>query len=995
MEEDMRADFFSKFKNPPMENRIKPFWFWNGELDDDELKRQIDEMADKGIGGFFICPRQGMNIPYLSDAWFEKVEKVCEWAEKKKLEVWLYDEFPYPSGAGGGEVVLRHPEAVHTELDVKIWETEGGGKTSFDLGWEVILSVVAVPADEYGRNDWKKKQDITKCVGIVPKEEFCQNIGLTKYNKKRYFTGKPTHRLCCTLPEGKWRVYAFNQKTIDRFKFFGKYIDPCSKEAVHEFISITHEEYYKRLGGKFGNVIKGIFSDEVGMPGKIPWSSELEGYFYSRKKYSLINELPALADVEYPDSGKIRYDYFTVLNDLLVERFYKTVSKWCGEKHLLYATEVPSFRMGTQKYSDIVGGDCCHEKAGTPMNEVLERSFCHYRSDPKSIASLARQLDKKYAMVESFHSVGWTMTLQDAKWMLDFLAVCGINFFNFHAFFYTVDGARKHDAPPSQFYQNSYWKYYRKLADYAARISVINSETEPMTHIAVLDPAAELYRSAGNPMRAYAYMGQDQAEEEKCRAIKNKWLKCCAGLFKNQVEFDHLDTEMLGTAKIENGIIYIGKAAYSILLVSGTEDAESDVQEQIRLFRQTGGVILNWDNIDYRILRQSAPVYLETEEKNRDEIMVSLRRDNQGTLFLLVGNHGKKTVRVSVAGKSKNAAGIYQLDLETGDIIQETACAETGDMEFGGYELKCLMISESERNVLQQTARKKPSGSCHICLTSGARTRIEGNNLLRIDSWNIHSEDRKINIAEGTGAVKNYIDKLPYKVLLTDTFGCTAEVSLKLPEYLHYTRAVQVQQIPEKMYLLMDRNAVSKSYSIAFNGKQYVESGEKFFLYDTCNVRWDLSGAVKKGINELTLKVKIKDMEDGVLDSVYLMGDFGLNKALGIEALQTNVPWKDALRDFPFYCGEFHIYTVLKCGRTDEYPQIELDAEEVNYQCVTVYMNGYPLGTRGFAPYTFQIRSGILQKGENKVDIFVTSALSRLFDGNDYDYSAAKLISLP
>jgi len=52
----------------------KPFWFWNGDMDDSEIKRQVREMADKGVGGFLyilgrallslICRANGF-IKYL------------------------------------------------------------------------------------------------------------------------------------------------------------------------------------------------------------------------------------------------------------------------------------------------------------------------------------------------------------------------------------------------------------------------------------------------------------------------------------------------------------------------------------------------------------------------------------------------------------------------------------------------------------------------------------------------------------------------------------------------------------------------------------------------------------------------------------------------------------------------------------------------------------------------------------------------------------------
>lgn len=95
------------FKNPPAENRIKPFWFWNGDMDKKEIDRQLKEMVDKGLGGAFICARQGLSIPYLSKEWFELVKYAGEKAAEYGIETWLYDEYPYPSGMSGGEVLRK------------------------------------------------------------------------------------------------------------------------------------------------------------------------------------------------------------------------------------------------------------------------------------------------------------------------------------------------------------------------------------------------------------------------------------------------------------------------------------------------------------------------------------------------------------------------------------------------------------------------------------------------------------------------------------------------------------------------------------------------------------------------------------------------------------------------------------------------------------------------------------------------------------------------
>ncbi len=75
-----------------------PFWFWNGDMTEPEIRWQIAQMADKGIRGFFIHPRQGLRQPYLSDAFFRRVRVAIEAAESHGLVVHLYDEYPYPSG---------------------------------------------------------------------------------------------------------------------------------------------------------------------------------------------------------------------------------------------------------------------------------------------------------------------------------------------------------------------------------------------------------------------------------------------------------------------------------------------------------------------------------------------------------------------------------------------------------------------------------------------------------------------------------------------------------------------------------------------------------------------------------------------------------------------------------------------------------------------------------------------------------------------------------
>ena len=58
---DGEALSVEKFKNPSPEFGIMPFWFWNGEMDYDEMEYQLRELHAKGIPGIHIHARFGIN----------------------------------------------------------------------------------------------------------------------------------------------------------------------------------------------------------------------------------------------------------------------------------------------------------------------------------------------------------------------------------------------------------------------------------------------------------------------------------------------------------------------------------------------------------------------------------------------------------------------------------------------------------------------------------------------------------------------------------------------------------------------------------------------------------------------------------------------------------------------------------------------------------------------------------------------------------------------
>ena len=94
----------AQFGSPPREFGMMPQWFWNDDLDEAELLRQLREFHAKGCGGIMPHPRIGLSrrIGYLTPEFFRLIRLVVEESARLGMKVVLYDEATYPSGSAQG-----------------------------------------------------------------------------------------------------------------------------------------------------------------------------------------------------------------------------------------------------------------------------------------------------------------------------------------------------------------------------------------------------------------------------------------------------------------------------------------------------------------------------------------------------------------------------------------------------------------------------------------------------------------------------------------------------------------------------------------------------------------------------------------------------------------------------------------------------------------------------------------------------------------------------
>jgi hypothetical protein len=1113
------------FQKPPASYRIQPFWFWNGALEAEHIAHQIKEMADQGVGGFFICARQGLTVPYLSEEWFSKVRLAVDEAKRHGLEVWLYDEYPYPSGIAGGEVILEHPDAKAVSLSHKVAAAKGGEKLSLALPWGKILSAKAVPLAGNGVRRWDEAVDIGSHIGNLQIRTIVQESGLTAYNRKRYFTYEPAFRLNWTAPAGcDWEVHVFQEKEIEDFKYYGTYIDPCHAEAVATFIRRTHDRYRETVGDEFGRTIKGFFTDETGFLGKLPWSRRLPDFFRRTCGYDLLERLHLLL---YDGAGaaKVRFDYFECLHRLLNESYHRPISEWCDRHGLKYITEVPCTGMATQRYSHIPGGDSAHEKLGKPLEWIIDRYAFSLRNNPKMVSSAAHQFGRDRALIECFHSVGWSMTLQDAKWMIDRLAAFGINFYNFHAFFFSVDGPRKHDAPPSQFLQNPYWPHFRKLADYAARIAYAMSLGKPLANIAVLNPVATFRVHLGDYQHRLGYIGVDPAEQQRLERYKESWSGICKNLLLHRFDFDHLDPELLKEAQIRDGKIRLGNAEYDVLVLPPMSHIEAEAWERIGTFFRQGGTVVccggrparliggearepfsvwpapspdaamangRWFDVPMpdgdeaphpliAALRLAAPqaVRLMTEP-DKSGLLLHARRLSDGSLIVFASNQEQQPrravlelsperIRPSADGESGfdgaehdgvaehdgggdggggngddgNAGDGWEvcvdlLNLETGDE-SPVARLEMGreyrvELAFGPYESRLVRVHRRRRSAAPAPAPpKRDARAAFIPAAAPGKdvwlweppadglweVRALHANALRFDFFqceiaaerfdggdrqaaprDVPAAGWKTEIKPAVDLLAHYAGRnlLPFR--FSRSFGTPTRISMG-PAHIRYSAEFTVRAHPGNCLIVMDDSAVTGDFTLEINGNP-LRRGDfaPHFVYDPMNRAAEIGHLLVTGTNRLTLTAAADDDSGGLIDPLYLFGNFGVfpdpeNGRIAIDAPPAAVALTDRpAAGFPFYAGTLSLkrdVVIAKLPSRSKFILRFRDWPAHFHDCAEVWVNGRPLGVRPWLPYEWEGETGWLSPGTNTLEIRVTNTLSALFEGAYFDYATHRL----
>lgn len=558
------------FKEPPKEMGILPFWFWNGEMNEEEMEWQLREYKDKGISGVFLHGRFGEKIGYLSDTWMERTKFAVKKAKEIGIDLWVYDEMNWPSGTANRKVPKENPKLRQKYLEMVTLPVPGPIFTFLEATDDRYVNTGnSKPILAYACSEEEFQTEIKNIIDLTPNLSFDAVIPWE-------------------APEGNWRLLYFLEKEIDY------YIDALNPESTKKFLDETHEKYKAAVGEDFGSTVPGFYTDEpamhyyhMGMSNQvIPWTTKMFKIFRERRGYDLKPYMPALFLNMGKETAKVRYDFWLTLTEQYSESYYKQIRDWCDENEVLFTGHLlaEEWLWGQArcegnifkhlKHMHITGVDHLYPIIGTEENPDQHVAI-------KIASSAAHHYGSNRLLCESMGGAYWDCTLERMKWIGNWEYVLGVNIFNNHGYHYSIEGERKRDWPPSQFYHHTWWKDYDYFTEYMARLGHILSGGKHIAKILMLYPITSAWTNY-----------QPTGPTEILNIIQSDLNFLTDALLRLHHDYDYTDEDILAEAEVKDGKIIIRNEEFSLLILPPTTHIQLNSFEKISEFIESGGHVI-------------------------------------------------------------------------------------------------------------------------------------------------------------------------------------------------------------------------------------------------------------------------------------------------------------------------------------------------------------------------------------------------------------------
>ena len=573
-------------------------WWWLGSaVDKENLRWNMQEYANHGIGALEITPIYGVqgneanNIPYLSDRWMEMLREV----QKNGLELGIEVDMATGTGwpFGGPWVPLEESASRAVFVD-----------TTFTGNSIQCLNLQAPEKDApYCRLNkvmayWRgEPYDVTAYMhdGKLtwsPAEQLKAQIKTAANNTLK----KALKLQLKEMDTAQWRVIAvycrFGMMKVKRAApgGMGLVIDHFDKKAVSNYLQHI-EDAFERTKTPYPHT---FFNDSYEVEAAT-WTPTLFEEFEKRRGYKLENYLRQLLSGD----TKILSDYRETLGDLLLENFTQQWTAW-AHKHGAITRN--------QAHGSPANLIDCYAAVDIPEIEgfgLSEFGIKGLRQDPgktrkndsdfsmlKYAPSAAHICGKPYTSSETFTwlTEHFRTSLSQLKPDIDLMFCAGVN----HMFFHGTCYSPKNDPWPGwKFYAsidmsptNSIWRDAPYFMQYVERCQSFLQMGQPDNDFLVFLPVRDMWQK--NPQKLLM-----QFSIHAMGKLAPEFIQSILEIDRAGFDCDYISERLLMGVEYKDGMLQTAAGTrYKGLVIPGSGHMPESVKAHIDSLKAQGAYII-------------------------------------------------------------------------------------------------------------------------------------------------------------------------------------------------------------------------------------------------------------------------------------------------------------------------------------------------------------------------------------------------------------------
>lgn len=573
-------------------------WWWLGSaVDKENLRWNMQEYANHGIGALEITPIYGVqgneanNIPYLSDRWMEMLREVQKNGQELGIEVDMATGTGWPFG--GPWVPLEESASRAVFVD-----------TTFTGNSIQCLNLQAPEKDApYCRLNkvmayWRgEPYDVTAYMhdGKLtwsPAEQLKAQIKTAANNTLK----KALKLQLKEMETAQWRVIAvycrFGVMKVKRAApgGMGLVIDHFDKKAVSNYLQHI-EDAFERTKTPYPHT---FFNDSYEVEAAT-WTPTLFEEFEKRRGYKLENYLRQLLSGD----TKILSDYRETLGDLLLENFTQQWTAW-AHKHGAITRN--------QAHGSPANLIDCYAAVDIPEIEgfgLSEFGIKGLRQDPgktrkndsdfsmlKYAPSAAHICGKPYTSSETFTwlTEHFRTSLSQLKPDIDLMFCAGVN----HMFFHGTCYSPKNDPWPGwKFYAsidmsptNSIWRDAPYFMQYVERCQSFLQMGQPDNDFLVFLPVRDMWQK--NPQKLLM-----QFSIHAMGKLAPEFIQSILEIDRAGFDCDYISERLLMGVEYKDGMLQTAAGTrYKGLVIPGSGHMPESVKAHIDSLKAQGAYII-------------------------------------------------------------------------------------------------------------------------------------------------------------------------------------------------------------------------------------------------------------------------------------------------------------------------------------------------------------------------------------------------------------------